>query len=87
MFWIKKINEMMLIMPNQKIKAKIPLLKIGTKIYLNNADHKFYLSPGTIINKDHVHYRVCLRYHDGQLVKNTIFWCPENWIKSIPNWL
>ena len=85
MFWVKMINEA--IIPKEKVKEKIPPLKIGSKVYLNNKEHKLHLSPGMVIDKDHIHYRVKLRWHDGQKTRRTVLWVPEHWIKCMPSWL
>ncbi len=88
LFWIKRTNETMIMtVHDNKMKTKMPPLKIRTKIYLDNKDHKFYLSPGMIVAKDHVHYRVKLYYRENSMTKHTFLWCPESWIKPMPDWI
>ena len=85
MFWVKMRNEALVIVPTT-MPVEIPPLEVGTRVYLDNREHEFHLSPGIVVDKDHIHYRVKISYYSGE-TRHTVLWVPQHWVKPMPTWL
>lgn len=58
---------------NEQITESLPVLKEGTVVVIDNAEHPLHNQIGIICDKKHKHYRV-------ELEQKKI-WVPEHWVK------
>jgi len=58
------------------IEPDIPPMEEGTRVYVNNDRHPYFLSFGVVAARDHVHYRV--KFGDK------LIWVPEHWVSRVP---
>lgn len=65
-------------------KEEIPELAIGTVVYIANKEHRFFLEIGTVVEKDHKHYRVRFDSQDKEIDQKYL-WVPEHWVVAMPN--
>jgi Zn-finger nucleic acid-binding protein len=65
-------------------KEEIPKLTIGTVIYVANKEHKFFLEIGTVIEKDHKHYRVRFDSQNKE-INQMCLWLPDHWVLAMPS--
>lgn len=93
MFWIEGEYAEVKVGVAPKMEEKIPSLEEGAPIYLDNKEHNFHLCPGTVVQRDHVHYKVELFYHvelskhNGRKTYRTRLWVPEAWVKPVPEFM
>lgn len=69
--------------PTPKVEVKIPELPIDTPVYIANKEHPLFLEQGTIIQKDHVHYRIKFISTDKK-IHDSALWVPDHWVKELP---
>lgn len=62
---------------------RLPPIRVGTPIYLNNREHKLFLEQGVVISKDHNHYRILVNSLDVDW-NGAYLWVPEHWVKELP---
>ena len=55
---------------------KIPLISIDATVVVTNKEHPRYLERATVIDKEHVHYRI-------EFSDLLVIWMPEHWIKAV----
>ncbi len=65
-------------------KEEIPELAISTVVYITNKEHKFFLEIGTIIEKDHKHYRIRFDSQNKEINQKCL-WIPEHWVIAMPS--
>ncbi|KKK57843.1 hypothetical protein LCGC14_3050400 [marine sediment metagenome] len=86
-FWIRKqAADELRIEADIEESIIIPPIVEGTYIYINNKEHEFFLERGTIIKRDHIHYRIKFNSKDHR-INNKCVWVPSHWVMVMPEGL
>jgi hypothetical protein len=62
-----------------RFREDIPPIKEGTKVIINNVEHKLFLEFGTVVQRSHKFYRIQFDSLDG-----IGMWVHAHWVDELP---